>query len=88
MSKYVVSWADDTESLHLSVSVYDTLEDARECMVRYWNELLETYELPEGTTEFDMSEGIRWGSQGSIGEMWLTYRNEEGCGDEVEITEV
>ena len=83
MSKYVVSWADDTEGISLAVTVHDTLEDARKDMVHYWNELLGMFERPECTTEFDFTSAM-----GSIGETWLSYRTEDGFGDEVEITEV
>lgn len=90
MSKYIVSWADDIEGINLAVTVHDTLEDARKDMVRYWNELLRMFELPEGTTEFDLDDETVYGSgpYGSIGSDWLSYRNEDGFGDEVTITEV
>ena len=90
MSKYIVSWADDTDGINLAVTVHDTLEDARKDMVRYWNELLGMFELPEGTTNFDLSDDTAYGygPHGSIGDTWLSYRTEDGFGDEVTITEV
>lgn len=90
MSKYIVSWADDIEGINLAVTVHDTLEDARKDMVRYWNELLGMFELPEGTTEFDLDDETAYGSgpYGNIGSDWLSYRNGDGYGDEVRITEV
>lgn len=86
MSKYIVSWADDTESLSLSVTVYDTLEDARYPMMRYWNEILKYNGLPKGTESFDLTQDF--GPQGDVWEMGMWYRNAEGFGDEVRITEV
>lgn len=86
MSKYIVSWADDTESLSLSVTVYETLEEAREPMMRYWNEILKYNDLPEGTESFDFTQNF--GPQGDVREMGMWYRNADGFGDEVEITEV
>lgn len=83
MSKYIVSWADDTDGINLSVSVHDTLADAQKSMFVYWNSLLELLDLPEGTTEFEFSN-----ESGDVGETWLSYRNEDGFGDEVMITEV
>lgn len=83
MSKYVLSWADDTDGINLTVSVHDTLEDAQKVMFGYWDALLELFELPEGTTEFEFSN-----ESGNVGDTWLSYRNECGYGDEVTITEV
>lgn len=86
MSKYVVSWADDSGGLHLSVSVYETLEEARKPMMWYWNEILKDNDLPEGTESFDFTK--RFGPHGEVCEMGMWYRDAEGFGDEVEITEV
>lgn len=90
MSKYVVSWADDTEGINLMVSVHDTLEAAQKVMLDYWKALLYDWELPEGTTEFDLTDDTAYGFGpcGNVGDTWLSYRNADGYGDEVTITEV
>ncbi len=90
MSKYAVCWVNDYDGLELSVSTHDTLESAQEVMRRYWNELLQWWELPEGTTEFDLVSETAYGTgpHGSIGSDWLSYRNADGYGDEILIREV
>ena len=90
MSKYVLSWASDDEGMWLSVRVYDTLEEARKDMLSYWEDLLLLHELDEGCTDFDFGDDIAcgFGPSGSIGDTWLSYRDKDGYGDEVRITEV
>lgn len=90
MGKYVLSWASDDDGLELSTSVHDTLEDAQKVMRRYWDDLLDLLELPDGTTEFDLDEDTAYGCgpRGSIGSDWLSYRNGDGYGDEIIVREV
>ena len=88
MSKYVVSWASDDEGLSLTVSVHDTLEEARKDMLSYWEDLLMYHDIEGHCTEFDLSDGITYGACGNVGETWLSYRGRDGYGDEVRITEV
>ena len=90
MSKYVLSWASDDDGLRIRVRVYETLEEAQREMLSYWEDLLLLHELDEGCTEFDLEDDTAYGygPSGSIGDTWLSYRDNEGYGDEVRITEV
>ena len=84
MSKYILAWASDVDGLSLSTSVHSTLDSAQEVLKEWWlKDVLRWEGLPEDTTEFEYDT---YG--GKVWDMGGYYRNADGYGDELEITEV